>query len=66
VEVGEHERWPYAMYDRSATVTWAERFSQEGLPPTDVANWVAGVAQGWPTPMKRVWPTATSSPGCWG
>ncbi|KAB0583512.1 HDOD domain-containing protein [Ideonella dechloratans] len=46
VEVGEHERWPYAMYDRSATVTWAERFSQEGLPPTDVANWVAGVAQG--------------------
>ena len=46
LEVGEHERWPYAMYDHREVVTWSERFTREGLPSLEVAAWAAGIAQG--------------------
>lgn len=46
LEIGEHERWPYAMYDHTEVATWSERFTREGLPPLEVAAWAAGIAQG--------------------
>lgn len=45
LEIGEHERWPYAMYDRRSHATWAERFSSQGLPPLELAAWSAQIAQ---------------------
>ena len=32
LDVGEHERWPYAVYERGAFVTWPEKLSARGLP----------------------------------
>lgn len=46
VEVGEYDRWPYAVYERGAAVTWAERFSRQGIPATDLAAWAVQAAQG--------------------
>lgn len=46
VDIGEHERWPYVVYDRGQGVTWAEKFSPQGLPGTDLAHWLAQAAQG--------------------
>lgn len=45
-DIGEHERWPYVAYDRGTFVTWAERFSRQGVPGADVAMWAAQAAQG--------------------
>ncbi|MEK8045833.1 HDOD domain-containing protein [Ideonella margarita] len=45
-DIGEHERWPYVAYDRGTFVTWAERFSRQGVPGADVALWAAQAAQG--------------------
>ena len=46
VEVGEFDRWPYAAYERGTSVTWAERFSRQGIPAPDLAAWVVQAAQG--------------------
>ncbi|HEX5688345.1 MAG TPA: HDOD domain-containing protein [Ideonella sp.] len=46
LDIGEHERWPYVVYERSVNVTWAERLSSQGLPGTELADWVAQAAQG--------------------
>lgn len=46
VEIGEQDRWPYVAYDRGDQVTWAERFSRQGIPPAELAPWAAQVAQG--------------------
>lgn len=46
VDIGEHERWPYVVYERGTSVTWAEKFSPQGLAGTDLAHWLAQAAQG--------------------
>lgn len=46
LEIGEHERWPYVAYDRADTVTWAERFSRQGIPPEELAQWAMQAASG--------------------
>ena len=45
-EVGEFDRWPFAAYERGTAVTWAERFSRQGIPATDLAAWAVQAAQG--------------------
>ena len=39
VEVGEHERWPYAAYARAQSSTLAELTASQGSPALDVARW---------------------------
>ncbi|WP_374673826.1 HDOD domain-containing protein [Ideonella sp.] len=46
LEIGEHERWPYVVYERGASATWSERFSAHGVAATELADWLAQAAQG--------------------
>lgn len=46
LEVGEHDRWPYAVYERGQWVSWAEKISTKGLPPAEVAKWTGQIARG--------------------
>ncbi|TDM06234.1 MAG: protein kinase [Ideonella sp. MAG2] len=46
LEVGEHDQWPYALYERAQWVTWTEKMSSKGLPPAEVAQWTAQAARG--------------------
>ncbi|HEV8691354.1 MAG TPA: HDOD domain-containing protein, partial [Ideonella sp.] len=46
VDFGEHERWPYVVYERGLSVTWGEKLSSQGLAGAELANWVAQAAQG--------------------
>ena len=46
LEVGEHDRWPYTVYERGLWVTWAEKISTKGLPPAEVAQWAGQIARG--------------------
>lgn len=46
IDIGEHERWPYVVYERGQSVTWAEKLSPQGLAATDLAHWLAQAAQG--------------------
>jgi non-specific serine/threonine protein kinase len=45
-EVGEHERWPYAAYERRLGATLAERLSPQGEAPTQAAAWAVDVLAG--------------------
>ncbi len=46
LDVGEHERWPYAVYERGLFVTWAERLTAKGLPGAELTQWSVQVLQG--------------------
>ncbi|HVO06440.1 MAG TPA: HDOD domain-containing protein [Burkholderiaceae bacterium] len=46
LEVGEHDRWPYAAYARDDSSTLVELTSSQGLPPLDVARWSTQVLDG--------------------
>ncbi|MBQ0932909.1 serine/threonine protein kinase [Ideonella alba] len=46
VEIAEHERWPYVAYERHGQVTWAERFSRQGIPAEEMAPWASQAALG--------------------
>ena len=46
LDVGEHERWPYAVYERGAFVTWAEKLSAKGLPGAELTQWSVQILQG--------------------
>ncbi|MGM9486198.1 serine/threonine protein kinase [Ideonella sp. YS5] len=46
LDVGEHERWPYVVYERGNAVTWSERLGPQGLSGAELAHWVAQAAQG--------------------
>jgi non-specific serine/threonine protein kinase len=46
VEVGEFDHWPYAAYERCTDVTWAERFSRQGVPAQEMASWAVQAVQG--------------------
>jgi len=46
LEVGEHERWPYVVYERGDFVTWGERLDKNGLPPQEFMPWCVQVLQG--------------------
>jgi non-specific serine/threonine protein kinase len=46
LDVGEHERWPYAVYERGRFVTWSERLGGKPLPPQELAQRSVQVLQG--------------------
>ena len=46
IDVGEHERWPYAVYERGTFVTWAEKLTAKGLPAQELTEWSVQVLQG--------------------
>jgi non-specific serine/threonine protein kinase len=46
LDIGEHERWPYVVYERGHCVTWAERIGPQGLAGNELAHWIAQAAQG--------------------
>jgi HD-like signal output (HDOD) protein len=46
LDVGEHERWPYAVYERQAFVTWGEKLTSKGLPGAELTQWSVQVLQG--------------------
>jgi HD-like signal output (HDOD) protein len=46
LDVGEHERWPYAVYERQAFVTWGEKLTAKGLPGAELTQWSVQVLQG--------------------
>lgn len=46
IEIAEHERWPYVAYEREGCVTWAERFSRQGIAAEELAPWASQAALG--------------------
>jgi non-specific serine/threonine protein kinase len=46
VEVGEYDQWPFVAYERGSRVTWGERYSRQGIPAQDLAQWAVQAAQG--------------------
>ncbi|MEO5686457.1 MAG: HDOD domain-containing protein [Burkholderiaceae bacterium] len=46
LDVGEHERWPYAVYARDQFVTWGEKLTVKGLPGAELTQWSVQVLQG--------------------
>jgi non-specific serine/threonine protein kinase len=46
VEVGDHDRWPYLVYDRGQSSTLAERMGSRGVPAGDLVPWLVQVLQG--------------------
>ena len=44
--VGEHERWPYAVYEREQFVTWGEKLTAKGLAGPELTQWSVQVLQG--------------------
>jgi non-specific serine/threonine protein kinase len=46
LDVGEHERWPYAVYERDSFVTWSEKLTPKGLPGAELTQWSVQVLQG--------------------
>lgn len=45
LDVGEHERWPYVVYEREAFVTWPEKLGTKGLPAPQLTEWSVQVLQ---------------------
>jgi len=46
LEVGDHERWPFVVYERGPFVTWGERIGNAGLPALELTAWSVQVLQG--------------------
>jgi HD-like signal output (HDOD) protein len=46
LHVGEHERWPFAVYERDTFVTWTEKLTAKGLPGPELTQWSVQVLQG--------------------
>jgi non-specific serine/threonine protein kinase len=46
LDVGEHERWPYAVYEREQFVTWGEKLNAKGLPAPELTQWSVQALQG--------------------
>lgn len=46
VEVGEHDRWPYAAYERGQSNTLVELTASQGSPALEVARWSMQVLDG--------------------
>ena len=46
LEVAEHDRWPYAAYDRGESSTLLELISSQGAPGLDVARWSVQLLDG--------------------
>jgi HD-like signal output (HDOD) protein len=46
LHVGEHERWPFAVYERGTFVTWSEKLTAKGLPGPELTQWSVQVLQG--------------------
>jgi HD-like signal output (HDOD) protein len=46
LEAGEHDRWPFVVYERGSQVTWGERLDSSGLGGQELAEWSVQVLQG--------------------
>lgn len=46
VDVGEHDRWPYIVYERGDSSTLTERVASQGVPALDAAGWSVQVLDG--------------------
>ena len=46
LDVGEQERWPYAVYERESFVTWTEKLTAKGLPGQELTQWSVQVLEG--------------------
>ena len=46
LDVGEHERWPYAVYERGTFVTWGEKLTPKGMPGLELTQWCVQILQG--------------------
>jgi non-specific serine/threonine protein kinase len=46
LEADQHERWPFAVYERGNFVTWGEKLGDGGLAPHELAEWSVQVLQG--------------------
>src|ERR1700761_5553040 len=46
LDVGDHERWPYAVYERAGFVTWGEKLTSKGLPGAELTQWSVQILQG--------------------
>ena len=46
IEVGEHERWPFVVYDRNGGETLLERLSNKGFAPAELVPWALRVVEG--------------------
>jgi len=46
LEVGEHDRWPYAAYERGQSSTLAELTGTQGSPALDAARWSVQALEG--------------------
>jgi len=46
LDVGEHERWPYAVYERGSFVAWTEKLTSKGLPGAELTQWCVQILQG--------------------
>ena len=46
IEVGEHERWPFVVYDRHGGETLLERLSNKGLAPAELVPWALRAVEG--------------------
>ena len=46
LDVGEHERWPYCVYERGEFVTWGEKLTTKGLPGLELTQWSVQLLQG--------------------
>ena len=46
LDVSDHERWPYAVYEREQFVTWGEKLTSKGLPGQELTAWSVQVLQG--------------------
>jgi len=46
LDVGDHERWPYAVYERAGFVTWGEKLTSKGMPGAELTQWSVQILQG--------------------
>ena len=46
LDVGEHDRWPFIVYERGEFATWPERIGNGGLAAADLAAWSVQVLRG--------------------
>ncbi|MFD2452228.1 hypothetical protein [Ideonella paludis] len=62
LEVGEHDHWPYAVYERGQWVTWAEKSPPKACRPARSPPGRRKLAAGWRLRMRQASATKTFSP----
>ena len=62
MEVGEHDRWPYIVYERGDSSTLTERVASQGVPALDAAGWSVRCSMAWRLRTRPGWRIATYKP----